>query len=265
MLRPSDGIAVRNIGGQQSVSLLPSESPRHPFKVTAHREVSGETVNWWLSIEEGFVRWNADAVPFTANSSGTVTYGGGLLVTADGLATDETIKDAKIEKVNCYKAKRYGTNLLKQNQYKADGNTLVFAYTSNPGGPTPKLAVASVDVFNSHFSPGVNGGFTCTPIIGIKPLGTVPAGPQTEWRRICLNVMPIALFTQATGKVTQYVHDTIDMVVTYETAYTTTYRDTENGETWEEFATRINLNRKWGAYYYETGAGGAPAGYTFET
>lgn len=264
MLRPSDGISVRNIGGQQSVSLLPAESGRHPFKVTAVREVSGETINWWLAIEEGFVRWNSFPVSFVSDSSGNVTYGGGLLVTADGLATDETIKDAKIEKVHCYKAKRYGTNLLKQNQYKADGNTLVFAYTTSPGGGIPKLGVTSVDVFNSHFSPNINGGFTCTPIIGIKPLGAPAFGPQTEWRRICLNVLPIALFTQSTGKVTQYVRDTIDMTVTYETAYTTTYIGQVEGETTEEFATRINLNRKWGAYYYQTGADGAPAGYTFE-
>lgn len=265
MLRPSDGIAVRNIGGQQSVSLLPAESGRHPFKVTAVREISGETINWWLAIEEGFVRWNSFPVAgIIANGSGVVTYAAGLSVSADALSADETIQDAKIEKVHCYKAKRYGTNLLKQNQYKADGNTLVFAYTTSPGGPTPKLGVTSVDVFNSHFCPGVNGGFTCTPIIGIKP-GGIPGGGTTEWRRICLNILPIALFNQYTGKVTQYVRDTIDMTVTYETASTYTYEGQVEGETTEEFATRINLSRKWGAYYYQTGASGAPTGYTFET
>lgn len=256
MLRSSDGLSIRTIGGVSSASLLQPDDVAHPFKVTATREVSGETVKWWLSVEPGYVRYNTSiSTGIISNGGGVTTYAAGLGISADDLASGAHIDDFKIEMANCYKSKRYpGVNELSKNQYEADGATLVFAYMNNPGGGPPKLGITSLTTFNNYFAPNISGAFSCTPIIGIRATG------GTYWRRICLNVMPIAYF--AGGEVTQYCRDTLDMVVESETAWSTEVPF--EGETDAEYMTRVGGNRRWGAYTYETGVSGAPPGYTFD-
>lgn len=252
MIRGSDGITVRNIGGQSSLSVMAPEDESHPFRVTAHREVDGETVKWWLGIEPGFARCSISSFMGMSDGSGNVIVGS-LSVSADDLANVQHVRDYSITKVNCYKEMRGAVNDLKKTQYLADGESLVFAYAQNPGFGNPKLGVTSLSVFNTYFSTGI-GGYSANPIIGIL------SGGGTIWRRVCLNIMPIAYFDGA-GKVKQYCRDTLDMILPSETAW---LGSIPAGMTEQEYFD-AQVNYKWGAYTFETDASGAPAGYTFDS
>lgn len=252
-LTSGQGYELRETADTVSLDII-RDDPPHPFKVTAHREVVDETVKWWLSIEPGIARFNRSVSMCISDGSGNVTVGS-LAISADDLATGADTKDFKFTQVECYKEKRFATNDLTKCQYLADGESLVFAYAQNPGGGNPKLGITSMSVFNTYFAPGL-GGYSATPIIGIV------TGGSTIWRRMCLNIMPIAYFDGA-GKVTQYCRDTLDMILPSETAYLGAW--TLPGESEQEYFDRVGVGLNWGAYTYETGADGAPAGYTFES
>lgn len=245
------GYEIRETSDTVSLDITKAEE-RHQFKTTAHYDGA----KWWLSVDPGYVRYSISVSSgIVSDSSGNVSYAGGLQISADDLANTAHLQDASITNANCYKSKRFASgNLLATNQYEADGPTLVFAYASNPGAQRPKLGITSVTVFNNYFASGAMSGYSVTPIIGIRPTG------GTYWRRIGLNVMPIAYFEN--GVVTQYCRDTLDMVVESETAWSVDVP--QEDETTAEYAARVGINHNWGAYFYETGADGAPSGYTFE-
>ena len=263
MLRPSAGIAVRNIGGNSSLTLLDQDDAAHQWKTTAHFS-NGD---WWLSINPGYVQYMEYQLMITCDGDRNISVGDSTVTPYIGLGS---MVDAKIDKAGCYLGLRTGaTNQLSiGQQYKceAEDDTLVFLYNAHPGGGPPKLGVTGVGVFNTYFTyGGFSGPTPYNGTIGVvkHAVGLTTSGGSSSllkksvWKRLGLSVLPIALFERTTGKVYQYLNGQANMVFSAES-----YIDEGISTDWD--GTTMPDDAGWSTYFLETDSDSAPGGYTFD-
>lgn len=278
MLNRSDGIVIRNHGGMSTASVLPPDDLPEQWKVTAHKSVS----DWYLSVSPGYVQYMVYTTTIAGGGNRQILMGDGRINPTSYTATGSMI-NSKIDTVGCHYGLRYGiaNQLSLGQQYKCESedDMFVFLYNAHPGGGPPKLGIVSVGVFNSHFTYGGFSGTTpyngtvglvkhatkiSTTADAFGKITSVTLDNVSIWKRLGLNVLPIAFFERSTGKVTQYHCCQADMVYSAESFIGTSESDPETG-TSDLDGTSPPDDAGWSTYFLQTGAPNAPAGYTFAT
>lgn len=268
-LNPGNGYTLdRSLAGV-SLDILPNRGPKQQFQVTPHKAGS----DWYLAIEPGWAQRVECASLITSSGNRSISIGGQSIADFNDFGK---LWRYEINKVNCYKAKRYASlanDLSLGQQYICDETeTLVVLYAPQPGSNV-RLAVIGATAYANTFNySGYAGALGATAVAQIRSGSEVTVTKDgngkvtdvalnfdstTYWERIALMTKPLARFNKSTRKLTVYNIGPQSFDSPSETyAIDVAYASVGTAPTL--------IDADWAAAFYVTGDANGPSGYNFD-